>query len=458
MTDCRTTSFRQFSLVLAAGLLLLHEPVRAETITTHPYPGVTRTYVDDTITVHDPVSFVASGTRSQYVHINIIEIDLGTPGLSFLATPYSTQAAALGAFAYKGDTYRLTTRREPTLQFLDEHAGEGARIAINTSFFEPWPAPPAESPGSAYSSLVGLAASSATRNGAGAARGQPHAFSPFCDRPPKSYAIRPNAPGLNIDENNHATIVHRAAGERTGYATREGVSLYNTISGCAQVIQYGGNRVPDVAAEPGASRDWYENPASYKRPRPIAGLSRDNKTLILFTVDAGDGNHDNGLTVYEAADLLLNRYRVWNAIQLDGGGSTTLAMVDPATGVAGLLNTPSERPPRSVGASLLVRLTDSFCRSPLLAKPQASNGASDKNILKDVLTMVPDATVVRSRCDDGGRRVVKRSHPLQRVGFACRHVFWKGAAIFHPSTWRPPARSPRPKSGSPSRSDAAGPA
>ena len=222
------------------------------------------------------------------------------------------------------------------------------------------------------------------------------------------FAICPNAPGLNIDENNRATIVHRAAGERTGYATREGVSLYNTISGCAQIIQDGVNRVPDVAAEPGASRDWYENPTSHKHPRPIAGLSRDNKTLILFTVDAGDGNHDNGLTIYEAADLLLNRYGVWNAIHLDSGGSTTLAMVDPATGVAGLLNTPSDKPPRSVGASLLV--------------------------------MVPDATAVRSRCDGGGAGVVKRSRPLQRVGFACRHVFRKGAAIFRPSTWRRSAR------------------
>ena len=186
--------FRQFCLILAAGLLSLHGPVRAETTTTHPYPGVTRIYVDDTITVHDPVSYVASGTRSQYVHINVIRVDLGTPGLGFLATPYSAEAAALGTFAYKGCTYRLTTRREPTLQFLDEHAGEGRRIAINTGFFEPWPAPPDDNPGSRYSLLVGLAASSATRNGGARPGANPmpsprfatarRSCSPFAPMPP----------------------------------------------------------------------------------------------------------------------------------------------------------------------------------------------------------------------------------------------------------------------------------
>ena len=71
-------------------------------------------------------------------------------------------------------------------------------------------------------------------------------------------------------------------------------------------------------------------------------------------MDAGDGNHNNGLTVYEAADYLLNQFGVWNAIQLDDGGSTTLGMVDPSSAVASVINTPSDNPTRLVGASLLV--------------------------------------------------------------------------------------------------------
>ena len=81
--------------------------------------------------------------------------------------------------------------KETTLQFLDAHKHEGARIAINAHFFEPWPAPSPD-PGSAE--LVGLAASAATLNGPGAAHGAPHAYSPFTFHPPKSYAILANAP------------------------------------------------------------------------------------------------------------------------------------------------------------------------------------------------------------------------------------------------------------------------
>jgi len=386
-------ALRQLLPGLAAGLILLGGQTPAATTTTRPYPGITRIYVDETITVHDPASYVASGTRSQYVHINVIQIDLSTPGLSFLATPYSKQVAALGPFQYRGSTYTLTTEREPTLQFLKEHQDQGARIAVNTAFFEPWPAPPPGNPGCRYSSLVGLTASSATTDGPGATCGQAHAFSPFCDRPPKPYAIRPNAPGLNIDRDNRATIVHRAAGDKTGYATQEGVTLYNTISGCAQIIKGGVNCADEVAVEPGASRDWYENPRSYKRPRPIAGLSRDNKTLYLVTVDAGDGNHDNGLTVYESADLLANRYGVWNAIQLDGGGSTTLAMVDPQSGVAGVINTPSDKPPRSVGASLLVLVSAEQVRpAPSLRRRRCPGGWRRS------------CGRAASCCDHGGRR------------------------------------------------------
>ena len=120
----------------------------------------------------------------------------------------------------------------------------------------------------------------------------------------------PTPPALNIDEHNRATIVHRAAGDRTGYATQEGVRLYNTIPGCGDNLQDGSTGTPRLPQSRAASRDWYENPRSGRRPRPIAGLSRDQQTLYLFIVDAGDGHHAGGLTVYEAADLLLHRYGV----------------------------------------------------------------------------------------------------------------------------------------------------
>jgi exopolysaccharide biosynthesis protein len=61
------------------------------------------------------------------------------------------------------------------------------------------------------------------------------------------------------------------------------------------------------------------------------------------------------MPVAEVAALLINDYGVWNALNIDGGGSTSLAMADPATGAASLVNTSSDNPAgRSVASSLAV--------------------------------------------------------------------------------------------------------
>jgi hypothetical protein len=56
----------------------------------------------------------------------------------------------------------------------------------------------------------------------------------------------------------------------------------------------------------------------------------------------------------EVADLLRNDYQVWNALNLDGGGSTTMAMEDPVTHVRRVINSPSDNPPRPEASNLAV--------------------------------------------------------------------------------------------------------
>jgi exopolysaccharide biosynthesis protein len=52
---------------------------------------------------------------------------------------------------------------------------------------------------------------------------------------------------------------------------------------------------------------------------------------------------------------LVREYGVWNALNLDGGGSTTMALEDPATHRASVVNASSDNPAgRSVGSSLAV--------------------------------------------------------------------------------------------------------
>ena len=87
--------------------------------------------------------------------------------------------------------------------------------------------------------------------------------------------------------------------------------------------------------------------------RSAIGLSKDGRTLTLFTVDARGGSV--GMTVGEVAAWLVDKYQVWNGLNLDGGGSTSLVLADPVTGRARLVNTSSDNPSgRAVGSSLAV--------------------------------------------------------------------------------------------------------
>jgi exopolysaccharide biosynthesis protein len=61
------------------------------------------------------------------------------------------------------------------------------------------------------------------------------------------------------------------------------------------------------------------------------------------------------LYVAEVADVLIQDYAVMNALNLDGGGSTTLAMENPTTHVAAVVNNSSDNPAgRSVGSNLAI--------------------------------------------------------------------------------------------------------
>ena len=57
----------------------------------------------------------------------------------------------------------------------------------------------------------------------------------------------------------------------------------------------------------------------------------------------------------EVADMLIREYGVFNALNLDGGGSTTLAMENPATHSDVIVNVSDDNPAgRSVGSNLAI--------------------------------------------------------------------------------------------------------
>jgi exopolysaccharide biosynthesis protein len=61
------------------------------------------------------------------------------------------------------------------------------------------------------------------------------------------------------------------------------------------------------------------------------------------------------MTVGEVADILIRDYSVVNALNLDGGGSTTLAMENPSTHAGGVVNVSDDiLQGRYVGSNLAV--------------------------------------------------------------------------------------------------------
>lgn len=298
---------------LAALLVLaVQTPPGAPGPVSHPFVGVT--YVDR----------VATAPRAEHMHI--VQVDLTAPGIRVALSPPAGGREVV---------------RQSTLAFLTQ---EHAQIAINAHFFLPFPSADVDA------WVIGLAAS----NG--------RVYSAF-ESPEQSFALVADAPALNIDPDNRASIVHRDPRQADGLHVLEPVRLWTALAGSAQIVTDGAVTIPAYAdAEhprapltPGSARHFKNGNSWYDvvTARSAIGLSRDSRTLTLFTVDAkGDSS---GMAVGEVAALLIKDYGVWNALNLDGGGSTSLAMADPKTGVGRLVNTSSDNAAgRTVASSLAI--------------------------------------------------------------------------------------------------------
>jgi hypothetical protein len=265
-------------------------------------------------------------TSPRTLSMHVVEIDLTAAGLGFKVT---------------GPGGTRETIRQSTLAFLLQ---EKAQIAVNGHFFLPFPSTDPNA------MLIGLGAS----NG--------NVYSAF-ESPVQSYAIVTNAPAINIDASNHAGMVHIDTAFDDGLHVLEDVTLWNALSGSAQIVTNGVKTIPVYRDEahpgglltPGSpasysnSKSWYD----LFNSRTAIGLSKDNQTLVLFTVDNAGGSR--GLSLSEVADILIDSYGVYNALNLDGGGSTTLAIRNPSTHTGEIVNVSSDNlNGRAVGSNLAV--------------------------------------------------------------------------------------------------------
>lgn len=221
--------------------------------------------------------------------IRVAEIDLKNKDISFLVTPGNGDPNG----DEPGDPNNETTR-QTTLQFLKD---QNAQLAINATFF---------AMGEVDTDNVGLVVS----------RGE--LVSPFSK----------NWPAINIDEKNRATIVRGKNDTFNVTKPKKKVELYNAVAGSDQIVTDG----KPLDDQP--DREFFTT----AHPRTAIGITKDHK-LLLVTVDGRQPGFAEGIPLDELAQLMIELGAV-QALNLDGGGSTTLAIADPDPRV---LNFPSSK-------------------------------------------------------------------------------------------------------------------
>jgi exopolysaccharide biosynthesis protein len=185
-------------------------------------------------------------------------------------------------------------RARKTSQFLDQF---NLQVAVNGDFFTPWYS---NSPWDYY----------------------PHVADPvdvrgFASSRGVVYSQTERRSGtLYISEDNSPS-----------FGTPVG-DVFNAISGNQMIVQEGEAVIQAAASSYHDALD----------PRTAVGLDVDAERLIIVVVDGRQPNYSEGVTMAELTGIL-REYGADSALNLDGGGSTTLA-VEGTSGEPVVLNSP----------------------------------------------------------------------------------------------------------------------
>lgn len=88
-----------------------------------------------------------------------------------------------------------------------------------------------------------------------------------------------------------------------------------------------------------------------RAPRTALGVKKDG-TLVCYVADGRQSGYSGGLTQKEAAQELIDQGCVW-AVNLDGGGSSTISVLLPGQSACTIVNQPSDGKARSCATFLL---------------------------------------------------------------------------------------------------------
>ncbi|MFJ3173695.1 phosphodiester glycosidase family protein [Streptomyces roseus] len=171
-------------------------------------------------------------------------------------------------------------------------------------------------------------------------------------RAPGSRAHRPERPEPGT------TLLAAAAGDNAATAELAALRPGDPVTVTARPVPDGGS-VPVVAVGgrealvvAGVPQDHDGEPNNTAAPRTAVGFSRDGRRMRILAVD-GRQRYSGGLTL-TALGALMHRLGSYEALNLDGGGSTTLlAGLSGATALA-LENSPSDGALRPVANGLVL--------------------------------------------------------------------------------------------------------
>ena len=236
-----------------------------------------------------PGIFILSTTRSEPRPLNIYvaKINLATKGLRFKVTPGNGDPNG----DEPGDPNHETTR-QTTLQYLKE---KKALLAVNASFF---------GTKEANADNVGLVVSQGER------------ISPFYQE----------WPAFNLDSKNNVSLIRGKHDTFETLKPNQHVELHNAISGSDQIVTDAKVTIQ--------KREF----STSLHPRTAIGFTRE-RWLIIVIVDGRQPGISEGMNLAELAKLMLELGCI-QAINLDGGGSSTMAIANPQPHV---VNVPSSK-------------------------------------------------------------------------------------------------------------------
>ena len=253
----------------------------------------------------------------------IARVDLTDPRVSFVATS--------PAEPRPGDPPGTEAHLVPTDAWAER---EGVDLAVNGGFFARLDAVPETAAGWTDGQPVDIV---------GLTRSEGRTVSPL-RRPGEP------EPALLVDETNEGrscpcTVRPALATERDLDGVEDAVGGMGPRNGQpgTLLVESGENRGATAQVAP-----------AVRHPRTAAGVTRDGRTLLLVVVDGRQPGWSIGATLPELAALMIEA-GAWNAVNLDGGGSSAMWRREPG-GAGRVLNRPSDRRVRPVANHLGIRV------------------------------------------------------------------------------------------------------